>query len=87
MQISHFPPCSKSFCHQEVGSTSPDALTLFAVLLLGLLLVPATLPGQVLVGPADLLDKQYFWNIIRNSIHHSIVIIQQSVINLQVYFD
>ena len=47
------------FCHQEVGSTSPDALTLFPVLLLGLLLVPATLPGQVLVGPADLLDKQY----------------------------
>ena len=59
MPIPHFPPQLKSFCDQEVGSTSPDALTLFAVLLLGLLLVPATLPGQVLVGPADLLDKKY----------------------------
>ena len=61
IQIQHFSTMIKKlFCHQEVGSTSPDALTLFAVLLLGLLLVPATLPGQVLVGPADLLYKKYF---------------------------
>ena len=32
---------------QEVGSSHPDAITLFAVLLLALLLAPATIPGQV----------------------------------------
>ena len=32
---------------QEVISSHPDAITLFAVLLLALLLAPATIPGQV----------------------------------------
>ena len=33
--------------NQEVVAETPDALTLFAVLLFALLLAPATVPGQV----------------------------------------
>ena len=38
---------------QEVISSHPDAITLFAVLLLALLLAPATIPGQVGINASD----------------------------------
>ena len=43
--------------NQEVVAETPDALTLFAVLLFALLLAPATVPGQVGVLSQDQLHE------------------------------